>query len=194
MFIASQTTSISLSTLKFLSDQSYRNAWQMVSGTSKCIVLCSHASIVDGFYCLTVKTLLDFKVCFFRIHQIISLQPLKRERLVQMFLHQQQIGWKFWKGYAHALWVPRKTMNMERRFLPMKWRSCWKNPCQSCYQIQRIFSHLISRCHVTTFRALKIICYTSGNGRLLYSVHQSCGNCFFLPSFLFTSLPFSEHI
>lgn len=131
-----------------------------------------------------------------------------RERLVQISLYQHLMGWKTRKGYAHwtALWVPRKTMSMERRFLPMKWKSCWKNLCQSRYQSQRIYSHLPAKVatgfreilftiaagasYIAAFRASNIICYTSGNCRLLYSLHQDCGNCFSLPSFPFSTLPF----
>lgn len=53
------------------------NAWQVGSGTSKCIVLYSNVPIMDGFYCLI---LLYFKIYFFSIHQTKSLWSLKRER------------------------------------------------------------------------------------------------------------------
>lgn len=105
-------------------------------------------------------------------------------------------------------------MSMERRFLAMKWRSCWKNLCHSRYQSQRIFSHLPAKVatgfreilftiaagasYIAAFRASNIICYTSGNCRLLYSLHQDCGNLF-LPPFLsflspsFLRPPFTDY-
>lgn len=81
---------------------------------------------------------------------------------------------------------------------------------KSRYQSQRIFSHLPAKVatgfreilftiaagasYIAAFRASNIICYTSGNCRLLYSLHQDCGNCFSLPSFPFSALPFWDHI
>lgn len=163
----------------------------MGSGTSKCIVLYSHASTMDGFYCLTVKNVLYFWVCFFSIHQIKSLQSLKKEigtdvpppasdRLEDLErICSLNCFMSAKKNYEHG----EKVSTHEEEGL-------LEEPLPKLLpDSEFFFFHLISRCRVTAFRASNIICYTSGKCRLLYSLHQNCRNCFFLPSFPFTSLP-----